>query len=112
MRNIGRWIVAGALAFAGLSGSALANHGENESGHAHQKTSLSELPSAVRATFQKEAKGGDIQELRSETRNGKTIYEGEVVNNGKGSDIQVSADGTVLGRSAPHDEATEGEHEK
>jgi hypothetical protein len=112
MRKVGRLIVAGTLVVGGFSGSALANHGENESGHAHQKVSLSELPSPVRATFQKEAKGGEIQELRSETRNGKTTYEGEIVNHGKGTNIEVSADGAVLERSAPHDEATESEHEK
>ena len=71
---------------------------------------MDQLPAAARSTFQKEAQGGEIEELRREKRNGKTIYEGEVVSNGKGTDLRVSEDGTLLKRSAPHEEATEREH--
>jgi uncharacterized membrane protein YkoI len=99
------------LAVGGLAGTVRADH-EKKDGHAHQKVNLSDLPSAVRSTFQKEAKGGEIEELRKETRNGKTIYEGEVVSNGKGTNIEVSEEGKVLERSKPHSEATESEHER
>lgn len=110
MRHVGRWIIVGTLALGGLAGTARADE-ENEAGHAHKKVNLNDLPSSVRSTFQKEASGGKIEELRKETQNGKTIYEGEVVSNGKGTDLEVAADGTVLERSASHDEASEREHE-
>jgi hypothetical protein len=71
---------------------------------------MDQLPSAVRSTFQKEAAGGQIEELRSEKRAGKTIYEGEVVSKGKGTELQVSEDGSVQKRSPPHDESMEREH--
>ncbi len=111
MRHVGRWIIVGTLALGGLAGVAGANE-ENEADHAHKKVKMNDLPSSVRSTFQKEAAGGQIEELRKETRNGKTIYEGEVVSNGKGTDLEVAADGTLLERSASHDEATEREHER
>jgi uncharacterized membrane protein YkoI len=72
---------------------------------------MEELPAAVQATFKKEAKGGQIEELRKETRkNGSVIYEGEIVKNGKGRDLEVSSTGKVLERGKAHDESSE--HEK
>jgi hypothetical protein len=109
MRNIGRWVFAGALALGGFGGTAFA-HGQGEEGHAHKKVTMDQLPSAVQSTFQKEAAGGQIEELRSEQRGGKTIYEGEVVQNGKGTELQVSENGSILKRGKTHDEATEREH--
>jgi hypothetical protein len=109
MTRIGRWVIAGTLALGGFAGTSVA-HERGEAGHAHKKVTMDQLPAAARATFQKEAQGGEIEELRSEKRNGKTIYEGEVVSNGKGTDLQVGEDGTLLERSKPHDEASERDH--
>ena len=109
MQKLGRRLIAGTLALGGFAGTGLA-HERGEEGHAHKKMSLDQLPAAARSTFQKEAQGGEIEELRSERRNGKTFYEGEVVANGKGTELQVADDGTILKRSASHDEATEREH--
>jgi hypothetical protein len=109
VRNIGRWVFAGALALGGLGGTAFA-HGKGEEGQAHKKLTMDQLPSAVQSTFQKEASGGQVEELRSKQRAGKTIYEGEIVSNGKGTELQVSQDGSILKRGTPHNEATEQEH--
>jgi multidrug efflux pump subunit AcrA (membrane-fusion protein) len=103
MRIIGKLLLAGALALGGIGGVAYADHAKEG-----EKLTLTDLPPAVRATFQKEAQGGKIEELRSATRDGKTIYEGEIVSQGKGVDLQVGKDGKVVKRSAPHEEA--GEH--
>ena len=105
MRNIGRWVFAGTLALGGLGGTAFA-HGKGSA----KSVTIDQLPSAVQQTFQKEASGGQIEELKRVQRGGKTIYEGEVVSNGKGTELQVSEDGSILKRSAPHDEAMEREH--
>jgi hypothetical protein len=91
-----------------LSGRVLAE--ENESGHEHQAVKMEDAPGPVQATLKKEGKGGDIEELRKETRkDGAVIYEAEIVKNGKGRDIEVSAEGKVLRRGKSHDE--KGEHE-
>jgi hypothetical protein len=103
MRNIGRWVFAGTLAVGGLGGIAWA-HGE------HKKVTLDELPTAVQQTFQKEAAGGQVQELRAVKHAGKTMYEGEIVENGKGTELKVAQDGSIVKRGTPHDEATEQEH--
>ena len=96
----------------GLSGPVLANESqEHERG---QAVKMDELPAAARTTFEKEAKGGKVEELRKETRkDGTVFYFGEIVNEGKGTDLKVSDKGKVLHRGKAHDESSEkGEHGK
>ena len=108
MHKLATLLLAGAL---GLGGWAQALAEENEGGHEHQSVTMADLPAAVQSTFKREAKGGQIEELRKETRkDGKVIYEAEIVKNGKGTDIEVSAEGKVLERGKSHDESKE--HEK
>jgi uncharacterized membrane protein YkoI len=108
MRRLSTLLLAGVLGL-GVGGRALAD--ENESGHEHQSVKMEELPAAVQTTFKHEAKGGQIEELRKETRkDGAVVYEGEIVKNGKGRDLEVSAAGKVLERGKAHDESSE--HEK
>ena len=109
MHKLAILFLAGTLG-AGVGAQALA-HEENESGHEHQSVKMEELSAAAQATFKKEAKGGQIEELRKETRkNGDVVYEGEIVKNGKGRDLEVSSTGKVLERGKAHDESSE--HEK
>jgi hypothetical protein len=108
MHKLATLLLAGAFGL-GLGAPAFAD--ENESGHEHQSVKMEELPQAAQTTFKKEAKGGQIEELRKETRkDGAVIYEGEVVKNGKGRDLEVSSTGKVLERGKAHDESSE--HEK
>lgn len=108
MHKVATLFLAGTLA-VGLGARALAE--ENESGHEHQSVKMEELPAAAQATFKKEAKGGQVEELRKETRkDGNVVYEGEIVKNGKGRDLEVSSTGKVLERGKAHSESSE--HEK
>ena len=97
----------------GASGRVLANEAhEHERG---QSVTMSDLPAPVKDTFDKESRGGSVEELRKETtKDGKVVYWGEVVKNGKGTDLEVSESGKVIHRSKSHDESQEkGEkHEK
>jgi uncharacterized membrane protein YkoI len=105
MHKLTTLLVAGVLGL-GLGGQALAD--ENEGGHEHQSVTLAELPAPAQKTLKREAKGGKIEELRKETRkDGSVIYEAEIVKNGKGTDIEVNADGKVVERGKAHDESSE-----
>jgi hypothetical protein len=106
MHELGRLVLAGTLALGGLGGAAFA-HEHAEEGQSKNTVTIDQLPAAARSTFEKEARGGNIEELRSEKSAGKTIYKGEVVSDGKGTELKVSEDGTLLKRSKPHDEASE-----
>jgi uncharacterized membrane protein YkoI len=107
MRRAATWLLAGTLGLGlGIGGRVTAD--EKESGHEHQSVTLAELPAPVRTTFEREAKGGKIEELRKETKkNGSIIYEAEIVKNGKGTDIEVNAAGKVVERGKTHDESSE-----
>jgi len=102
-------VLAGALALGGV-GRAVAD--EDEGSHEHQSVTMADLPAAVQKTLKREAKGGKVEELRKESRKDGTVaYEAEIVKNGKGTDIEVSADGKVLERGKTHDEKAEPEHQ-
>ena len=109
MRKMAVALLAGTL---GLGGAGRAMADEDEGGHEHQSVSMADLPAAAQKTLKKEAKGGKVEELRKETRKDGTVaYEAEIVKNGKGTDIEVSADGKVLERGKTHDEKSEPEHQ-
>lgn len=110
MHKSSRLLLSGVLGVS-LCGTAFAAE-ENEGGHEHTPITLEELPAPVKATFEKEAKGGKVEELRKETRkDGKVIYEGEIVKGGKGREIEVNAEGKVVERHKAHDESAE-KHDK
>jgi hypothetical protein len=109
MRKTALALLAGTLGLGGV-GRAVAD--EDEGSHAHQSVTMAEVPPAAQKTFKKEAKGGKLEELRKETRKDGTVaYEAEIVKNGKGTDIEVGADGKILERGKTHDEKSEPEHE-
>ena len=102
-------VMAGALGLGGV-GRAVAD--EDEGSHQHQSVTMAELPAAAQKTLKREAKGGKIEELRKEThKDGTVAYEAEIVKKGKGTDIEVSADGKVLERGKTHDETSESKHD-
>jgi uncharacterized membrane protein YkoI len=68
------------------------------------EVSIDQVPAAVKATFDAEAKGGTIGEIEMETEDGKTVYEADVIINGREVEIQVAPDGTLLGKKTEDDE--------
>ena len=105
MRIMAITFLAGTLSIGGVAG-ALAD--EDEAGHKHQPVTMADLPAAAQKTLTREANGGQIEELRKETRKDGTVaYEAEIVNHGKGTDIEVGSDGKVLERGKTHSESSE-----
>jgi hypothetical protein len=57
------------------------------------------LPAAVKATIQREVKGGQIVEIERETKAGRPIFEVDFVEkNGAKWELDVAEDGTLLSR--------------
>jgi len=105
MHKLATLLVAGTL---GLGFGRRASADENESGHEHQTVKMAEVPAPVRTTLEREAKGGKIEELRTETsKDGSALYEAEIVKKGKATDIEVNAGGRVVERGKTHNEDTE-----
>jgi hypothetical protein len=111
MRNVGAWVLAGALGLAGgraalaaetPSGSA---NEPAQSGQAHHRVTIADLPQAVRDTLHREARGGKVEELRRETRkDGSTVYEADIVKGGRGTCIKINPDGRVVERGKAHEQ--------
>jgi hypothetical protein len=74
-----------------------------------QKMSLDQVPAPVRATLEKEAKGGTIGDVTMEKdAKGKTYYEAEVRQpKGKDRYVHVAPDGKVLKRESTRKEASQ-----
>jgi uncharacterized membrane protein YkoI len=76
--------------------------------------SLAEVPDAVRATILAQAQGNPVDEIEMETEQGRTVYEAEVIVGGRTTEIEVAADGTLLGTESDEedDDADEADDEE
>ena len=94
--------MASAVAFGAGTAPAVFAAGDE------QKMSLEQVPPAVKATFEKEAKGGTIGQVVKETQKGKTFYEAHITKtDGKDMFVHVREDGKVLKRESAKKEAKE-----
>ena len=60
-----------------------------------KKTTLKNLPPAVKATVDAESKGATVKGISSEKENGKTVYELETLVNGRTRDLMIDSTGKV-----------------
>ncbi|MBN2559608.1 MAG: PepSY-like domain-containing protein [Phycisphaerae bacterium] len=90
-----RWVLCVVMA-VGLQG-LFAGRGW-ASGNDEERVSIDQVPAAVKATILKEAKNGTIKGIERETEKGQTVYEAEIIIDGKEIEIEVAADGTLLER--------------
>ncbi len=60
-----------------------------------KKLQRAELPAAVLATIDREAKGATIKGYATEREGGKKVYEAETMVSGHSRDLQVAEDGTL-----------------
>ena len=63
---------------------------------AGDKVKIDQVPAPVRATIEKEAKGGNVKEIERETKGGVKMYEVEYVRDNKKYELHVGEDGKVL----------------
>jgi hypothetical protein len=86
-----------------MGGRAVAGDDEPEAKiieRAH--ASMNELPRLVRETLEREATDGSLEELEKEYRADHSVtYHAEIVRAGTISYVQVSSDGTIIGRAKP-----------
>jgi len=100
MRYVTSIVVALAMTIGMAAPAAFAGGDE-------QKLGLDQVPPAVKATFEKEAKGGAIGDVVKETEKGKTFYEAQITKKGKDRNVSVREDGKVIKRESAKKEAKE-----
>jgi len=102
------WILAGVLAL-GLGCSGQSNHSMKSEGKEEGdevKMNLADVPPAVRSSLQREAGGASIDKVDREMKHGKTVYETDVMLDGKTWEIQVDENGQLVSKKI-EDEAAE-----
>ena len=93
-----------------------------------KKITIDQLPAAVKAALLQQAGGAQIKDIEEETsKDGKTVYEAEIVANGVTTEVKLDATGKVLktkvekegdddkdekGNHEHQDGKDDGEHEK
>jgi len=102
------WLIGMLIISLGLLSLYVYAGNEREEEGEEEALTLSEVPSAVRATIEKYAGNGEIEEIELEKEAGKIVYEVEVVKEGEKKEFKVSAEGTFLG----YENEEEGEEEK
>ena len=70
---------------------------------AEERIALEDVPAPVRAAIEQQAVGGRIVEVEKETKGGEVVYEAEVKQDGRETDILVSSSGEVLGQEPEED---------
>ena len=96
-----------------LSGCAMSNRDDDDDVEDEVPVQMEQLPVAAKATLMKEAGAGKIEEVEQMTRNGRRVYEADVMMDGKKWEIMVRDDGQLIKKEL--DEETDDEddrHEK
>jgi uncharacterized membrane protein YkoI len=108
MKSFVAMTMAAALVFAGAAAPAV--YAADKAPRTEmQKMSLEQLPAPVKATLEKEAKGGTIGDVSMEKdKKGRTYYEAEIhTPKGKDRYVHVAEDGKILKRESTRKEAKE-----
>jgi|SRR5215470_8895740 len=96
------WLaVASALLVAGCSDLA---GEERHTAGSGEKVSVDQLPPPVKAAVEREAAGGQIQEISKGTERGRTSYEVKIAKGGQESTFRIAADGTPLRQGQDDDD--------
>ena|SRR5688572_2327970 len=95
------------ISLAALAALAGCSSLDRDGGSSAVKMSINDVPAPVRATLQAHAKGATLNEVEEETENGKTVYESEVMIDGKEVELTVAEDGTLLSREVEDDDDAE-----
>ena len=61
-----------------------------------KKITIDQLPAAAKAALLQQAGGAQIKDIEEETKDGKAVYEAEIVANGVTTEVKLDATGKVL----------------
>jgi hypothetical protein len=64
--------------------------------YAGQDVPLEQLPAGVRATVERETKGGQVIDIEKDHEAGKDVFEVEFTLNGKKYELHIAPDGTLI----------------
>jgi hypothetical protein len=62
------------------------------------KVAVDQTPAAVRETVQKELVGGELEDIAKTTRDGRTVYETDIVRDGHKWEVVIGEDGAIVSK--------------
>jgi uncharacterized membrane protein YkoI len=74
--------------------------------------SIDQVPAPAKDAILAQAQGGKIVKIEVEDENGKKVYDAEILLDGKTTEVEVAADGTLLPKDADDDEKENKEKDK
>jgi hypothetical protein len=83
-----------ALALSGCANDQMWGRGDDDANE--QPVNMDQLPAAVKATLTREAGGGQVQEIEKQTWKGRTVYEADVLADGKKWEVMIREDGQMI----------------
>jgi len=92
-----------------LGGCAMNQH-HDDADEKETPVTMDQLPAPVKATLMKEAGNGKVEEIDKETENGRTIYEADVMLDGKKWEIKIDQDGQLIRKALDEEKDGEDEH--
>lgn len=110
-----RWATFGLVAAMSLGCANMGHHhhGEEEEEGQETKVTLDQVPAAVKATLMQAAEGNQIKSVDKEMKkDGKVVYETDVMINGKNMEIRVSDSGKLISKKVDNEEDEHANHEK
>ena len=90
-----------------VGGCAMNKHDDE---HKETTVTMDQLPAAVKATLAKETGTGKVEEIEKDTENGRTIYEADVMVDGKKWEITIAQDGQLIKKALDEEKDGEDEH--
>jgi hypothetical protein len=90
-----------------LMGSPLVARAQGPAQAQVQSVGVTQLPPAVQDAFLAEIRSGRVENLRKVPTASGDRYAGEVIREGRATDIEVDAGGVVVNRTQPRDETPE-----
>jgi len=97
-------VVAASLALVGCTNmNGEAKKGEENEGD-EVKMAFADVPAPVQATLNRESGNAKIDKVDKETDEGKTIYEADVMVNGKNWELKVTPDGKLISKKEDNEE--------
>ncbi len=98
MKSNCMWIFTGIIAI-GMCGCASSQRHAAEAPEAGEtKVSLDQTPAAVRQTIDRELVGAQLEDIAQKERQGKTIYETDIIRNGQKWEVVVGEDGAIISK--------------
>jgi hypothetical protein len=94
--NLNRISILVALVVIGMSGCGRLQRHAAEPGET--KVRLDQTPAAVRQTIERELEGAQLEDIARKARQGRTLYETDMIRNGHQWEVVVGEDGKIISK--------------